>query len=247
VIARQLGCDDQTVRNVIHGFNAVGLAVLHEGSSRPHRLRTAFSEEGAERLKDLLHRSPRDFGQERSTWTLELAAQVSFEQGIISHEVSDESVRRALKRLKTNWKRAKHWITSPDPQYLQKKPSGQRCRLSSSSPALFEGSEQGLALVTEAKARELLALSDGGLPSQFAPADTVKPGDALFQLLSMGRILLPPGRVGDRASVAQQIGVPVLATTDAAILRLEAANAALHVVVGTGKVLPVVALHQVRS
>jgi transposase len=120
-IARQLGCDDQTVRNVIHGFNASGLAVLQEGSSRPHRLRTAFSQEGAERLKDLLHRSPRDFGQDRSTWTLELAAQVSFEQGIISQEVSDESVRRALKRLKTNWKRAKHWITSPDPQYLLKK------------------------------------------------------------------------------------------------------------------------------
>jgi transposase len=120
-IARQLGCDDQTVRNVIHGFNASGLAVLQKGSSRPHRLRTSFSDEGAERLKDLLHRSPREFGQERSTWTLELVAQVSFEQGIIRTPVSDESVRRALKRLKTNWKRAKHWITSPDPQYLLKK------------------------------------------------------------------------------------------------------------------------------
>ena len=120
-IALQLGCDDQTVRNVIHGFNTVGLGVLQEGSSRPHRLRTAFTPEGAERLKDLLHRSPRDFGHERGTWTLELAARVSFEQGIIDHEVSDESVRRALKRLKTNWKRAKHWITSPDPQYLLKK------------------------------------------------------------------------------------------------------------------------------
>src|SRR6266516_1607550 len=120
-IARQLGCDDQTVRNVIHGFNASGLAVLQEGSSRPHRLRTTFTQEGAERLKDLLHRSPRDFGKERGTWTLELAAQVSFEQGIIEEQVSDESVRRALKRLKTNWKRAKHWITRPDPQYLLKK------------------------------------------------------------------------------------------------------------------------------
>ena len=121
MIARQLGCDDQTVRNVIHGFNATGLAVLQEGSSRPHRLRTTFTPEGAERLKELLHRSPRDFGHERGTWTLELAAQVSFEQGIISRKVSDESVRRAPKRLKTNWKRAKHWITSPDPQYQQKK------------------------------------------------------------------------------------------------------------------------------
>ena len=123
-IARQLGCDDQTVRNVIHGFNANGLAVLQAGSSRPHRLRTSFSQEAAQRLKDLLHRSPRDFGQERSRWTLQLAAQVSFEQGIISRPVSDESVRRALKRLKTNWKRAKHWITSPDPQYQQKKTRG---------------------------------------------------------------------------------------------------------------------------
>ncbi len=120
-IARQLGCDDQTVRNVIHDFNACGLAVLQEGSSRPHRLRTAFSDEAAERLQDLLHHSPRDFGKERGVWTLELAAQVSFEQGLIATEVSTESVRRALGRLKTNWKRAKHWITSPDPQYLLKK------------------------------------------------------------------------------------------------------------------------------
>ncbi len=120
-IASHLGCDDQTVRNVIHGFNTSGLAVLQPGSSRPHQLRTTFTQEKAERLKDLLHRSPREFGYERSTWTLQLAARVSFEVGILDHEVSDESVRRALKRLKTNWKRAKHWITSPDPQYLLKK------------------------------------------------------------------------------------------------------------------------------
>ncbi len=104
-----------------HDCQAAGLAVLQEGSSRPHHLHTSFSEEGLQQLKDLLHRRPSDFGKERSTWTLELAAQVSFEQGIISVQVSDESVRRALKRLKTNWKRAKHWITSPDPQYLLKK------------------------------------------------------------------------------------------------------------------------------
>src|SRR5579863_9787122 len=100
-IARQLGCDDQTVRNVIHDFNAAGLAVLHEGSSRPHHLRTTFTEEGCQQLQALLHRSPHDFGLERSVWTLELAAQVSFEQGIIACKVSTESVRRALKRLKT--------------------------------------------------------------------------------------------------------------------------------------------------
>jgi hypothetical protein len=48
-------------------------------------------------------------------------AQVSFEQGLTSTLVSDESVRRLIKRLGLNWKRAKHWITSPDPQYVVKK------------------------------------------------------------------------------------------------------------------------------
>ena len=120
-IARQVGCDDQVVRNVIHGFNASGLDVLHRGSSRPHRLRTSFTEEGLGRLQDLLHHSPHEFGKDRGTWTLELAAQVCLGQGIVAVPISDESVRRALKRLKTNWKRAKHWVTSPDPQYLRKK------------------------------------------------------------------------------------------------------------------------------
>ena len=120
-IALHLGCNQQTVRNAIHGFNTEGTAALQAGSSRPHRLHIRFSEEGLQQLKDLLHRSPRDFGLERSTWTLELAAQISFSLGIVCEAISDETVRRALKRLKTNWKRAKHWITSPDPQYLLKK------------------------------------------------------------------------------------------------------------------------------
>jgi transposase len=120
-IAMQLGCHKQTVLTVIHDFNANGLAVLEEGSSRPHRLRTTFSDEALEGLQGLLHRSPRDFGKPTSLWTLLLAAQVSFEQGLTPRLVSDESVRRALGRLGTNWKRAKHWITSPDPQYLLKK------------------------------------------------------------------------------------------------------------------------------
>jgi transposase len=120
-IARQLGCNGQTVRNGINGFNAHGLAILTEGSSRPHRLRTAFSAESAQRLGELLHRPPRDFGREQSCWTLAAAAQVSLEQGLIAAPTSVESVRRALQRLGTKWKRAKHWISSPDPQSQRKK------------------------------------------------------------------------------------------------------------------------------
>jgi hypothetical protein len=52
---------------------------------------------------------------------LELVAQVCLEQGIVAVPISDESVRRALKQLKTNWKRAKDWMSSPDPLSLRKK------------------------------------------------------------------------------------------------------------------------------
>src|SRR5260370_18392388 len=81
-------------------------------------------------------------------------------------------------------------------------PSGQRMRRSSGSPALLEGSEQRLTLVTETKARELLVLGEGGLATQFSPASTTEPGGLRDDLLSPGRILFPPLVVGRRAPVA---------------------------------------------
>lgn len=68
-----------------------------------------------------MHHSPRHFGKPRSQWTLELVAEVSFAEGLTGHVVSDETIRLALQRLGTNWQRAKHWITSPDPAYARKK------------------------------------------------------------------------------------------------------------------------------
>ncbi len=120
-IAPALGCDDQTVRNIINRFNAGGLAVLRRGSSRPHTIRPAFDAAQAEQLRALLHRSPRTFGRPTSVWTLELAAEVSFAEGITATRVSGETIRTTLRRLGVRWRRAKHWITSPDPAYARKK------------------------------------------------------------------------------------------------------------------------------
>src|SRR5690242_4231470 len=41
-IAEQLGCDDQTVLDALHAFNAMGLQALQKGSSRAHRTRLVF-------------------------------------------------------------------------------------------------------------------------------------------------------------------------------------------------------------
>lgn len=121
-IAEQLGCDDQTVLDALHAFNARGLDVLYKGSSRPHRLPPqAFPGARADDLRALLHRSPREFGHPTSLWTLDLVAQVSCAQGLTPRVVSGEAVRKTLLRLGIGWKRAKHWITSPDLEYVRKK------------------------------------------------------------------------------------------------------------------------------
>ena len=120
-IAGALSCNRQTVRNAIHAFKDHGLACLTPASSRPRTIHAAFDATGAEALRDLLHRSPRDFGHPTSVWTLELAAEVSFAEGLTATRVSDETVRASLARLGVRWRRAKQWITSPDPRYAAKK------------------------------------------------------------------------------------------------------------------------------
>jgi transposase len=121
-IARSLGCGSQTVRNAIHAFNERGLDALIAGSSRPKRIHAAFDEEGAEALKEMLHRSPREFGYDTSLWTLEIAAEVAFKEGLTQERVSGETIRATLSRLLgVRWIRAKRWITSPDPLYERKK------------------------------------------------------------------------------------------------------------------------------
>jgi transposase len=95
-IAETVGCDDETVREVIRAFNERGLAALRRGSTRPHRTQATFTSETAGQLKELLHQSPRQFGKPSSLWTLELAAEVSFEQGLTPERVSDETIRATL-------------------------------------------------------------------------------------------------------------------------------------------------------
>ncbi len=121
MIARDLRCTDQTVRNALHACHQRGLTALQPLSSRPHTTSTIFDAGTCESLRALLHQSPRTFGKPTSRWTLALAAEVSFAEGLPPRLVSDEAIRVALRRLRVSWKRAKHWITSPDPAYARKK------------------------------------------------------------------------------------------------------------------------------
>ena len=53
-----------------------------------------------------------------------LAAEVCHEKEWTPRPLSIEAIGQTLKRLGVGWKRAKHWITSPDPDYAKKKRRG---------------------------------------------------------------------------------------------------------------------------
>lgn len=123
-IAQSLRIATQTVRNTFRAFEADGLASLQEKSHRPHTRQPRIDAAALQHLHALLQQKPRDYGVENDHWTLENLALVSFQQGITQEKMSYESMRRALKRLDVNWKRATSWITSNDPNYTIKKTNG---------------------------------------------------------------------------------------------------------------------------
>ena len=120
-IAENLGCGSQTARNAIHDFNERGLAALTPGSSRPKEVHSAFDEGRAESLRQMLHHRPSEFGKEGTFWTLAMAAEASFEEGITDRRITGETIRATLARLGVRWERAKRWMESPDPEYARKK------------------------------------------------------------------------------------------------------------------------------
>jgi transposase len=123
-IATRVGCAIGTVHNTIHAFRKEGVGCLVEKTRGPKDVTPVLDRTKAGSLKGILHQSPRHFGKSRSTWTLDLLADVAFEQKLTPRRLSHEAVRQAVKRLGHGWKRAKQWITSPDPAYARKKKRG---------------------------------------------------------------------------------------------------------------------------
>lgn len=120
-IAQRLGCSDQTVRKVLHGFEQEGIACLGEKKrGRPHPER-AFDEAGEAQLMQVLEQSPRQHGYESSLWTLDMLAKLSYERGWTKQRVHLDTVSETLHRLGVRWQRAKQRISSPDVHYEAKK------------------------------------------------------------------------------------------------------------------------------
>ena len=122
-IAAHLGCSAQAVRNTIRAFRTTSTECIRPKRAGPKSAVAVLDDFKCERLRAIVHERPRAFGKATSLWTLRLLAEVCCEQGVTPHALSVESIRRAFKRMGVSWKRAKRWITSPDPRYALKKSS----------------------------------------------------------------------------------------------------------------------------
>jgi transposase len=123
-IGRVVGVTAQAVRDTIRAFHDHGTDALVKRSNAPKRPKAVWDRKRDDELKELLHRRPRELGKPTSLWTLALVATVCHEKGWTDRALSAEAIRLILKRLGVGWKRAKRWITSPDPEYAKKKRRG---------------------------------------------------------------------------------------------------------------------------
>jgi transposase len=108
---------EATVLRWLKRYRAEGLEGLHDAPrpGRPARITAAYRAE----LLAAVRRRPRSLGLPFSLWTLQCLVDYLAERTGI--RVSDETVRRALKRVGIVLSRPQHTISSPDPEYQVKK------------------------------------------------------------------------------------------------------------------------------
>jgi transposase len=117
-IARMLGVTRQTVYNWVEAYTGSGdPAALEDHRGRAYR--PLLDEDAEHLLEVLLSRAPQELGYPHTSWTVPLlldALEVATGQ-----RVSDDTLRRTLRRLEYTWKRPRYDF-DPDPQREKKTP-----------------------------------------------------------------------------------------------------------------------------
>jgi transposase len=117
-VAAMLGVTRQSIHNWAAAYAGARdpAALADRGrSGRPRRL----GEADLDLLGHLLARSPRDLGHPHAEWTVPLL-RGEFDEGP-GAPPSDETVRRALRRIGYRWKRPRY-VLEPDPERDKKTP-----------------------------------------------------------------------------------------------------------------------------
>jgi transposase len=110
-VAEMFATSRQSVSKWVKRYGEQGLAGLEVAPGRGRKRRADERE-----LVAYATQSPRNFGVNRSRWTLKLLAQtVPTLRGF-----SPMGVRKVLRRCGFSYKRGQPWMLSPDPEYAKK-------------------------------------------------------------------------------------------------------------------------------
>lgn len=116
-IAKIVDLDPESVRHHIKRYRDAGIPGLSD-RPRPGRPRTVTPEYVALALLTIRQR-PRTLGLNFSLWSMERLVDYLKEKTDI--HVSDETIRTHLRAADISFSRPQHKISSPDPEYVQKK------------------------------------------------------------------------------------------------------------------------------
>jgi transposase len=119
-ISRFLGCERRTVYLWVYTFNKSGFIDFEKASNRHGRPAILTSENLRQLVKIALSR-PEDLGLPFTTWSVAKLSDYCRSCDLLP-EVSNEWVRRLLRREGLTVQRTKTWKTSPDPEFEKKKP-----------------------------------------------------------------------------------------------------------------------------
>lgn len=111
-VAEFLGTSTVSVRAWVQRFRVEGAAglAIRPGRGRPARAQAA-------EVEQVVRQSPRAFGLAQTRWTLRALAQVVPSL----HGFSEMGVWKVLHRLGFRYKRGQPHLTSPDPEYEEKR------------------------------------------------------------------------------------------------------------------------------
>ena len=129
IIARELHCHPQTVRERLIRFNAEGLDGLADrrGAGRKPRLTEhersvlialarSVPPGKAVRMGDELRAAE---PEKEAQWSLDALTRAAHEKGI---QVERSQIRRILRRERVRWRKTRTWATSQDPDFVPKGP-----------------------------------------------------------------------------------------------------------------------------
>lgn len=122
-VAQILQCERITIYQWVKRFNAEGFAQFEKATNPNGRPALLRAEHLRQLVKIALSR-PHDLGLPYTTWSVAKLAEYCRARKLLP-DVSNEWVRRLLRREGLSLQRTKTWKESPDPEFEKKKPYSQ--------------------------------------------------------------------------------------------------------------------------